>query len=442
MGLWDRLRQHAGAQLLEVIDWTDDSRDTLVYRYPTFNQAITDKSKLVVREGQVCVFVAEGQLSEVFGPGTYSLDTNNAPIMRFFQSIVYKLEEPYKGDIYFMNTRQFMDNGWGTSSPIMLRDAEFGPVRLRGHGIFSYRITEPATFLRQVVGTDGLFTTDEINGQLKRKLQGSLAQVIGQSQIAILDLAANYQNLGDQLRDNMNPSFVESYGITLTDFTIQNISLPAEVEKALDSRSKMGILGDMGTYTQMKAADAIETAAANPGVGGIGASMGVGFGLGNQIGQNMAQAQGGTMGGAPAAPPQAPPPPAPVAEFHYAGASGQSGPHPIDEIVRRVVAEPNGRHMVWQSGFPSWKSAQEVPEIAAQLPAVPPPAPGSAVYHYAGPSGQSEKTVAEIAAEIRSAPDGKHHVWQKGWAMWKPAMDVEEIREEVEGDGPPPPPPI
>jgi len=437
MGLWDRLRQHAGAQLLEVIDWTDDSRDTLVYRYPTFNQAITDKSKLVVREGQVCVFVAEGQLSEVFGPGTYTLDTNNAPIMRFFQSIVYRLEEPYKGDIYFMNTRQFMDNGWGTSSPLMMRDAEFGPVRLRAHGIYSYRITEPATFLRQVVGTDGLFTTDEINGQLKRKLQASLAQVVGQSQLAVLDLAANYQNLGDQLRDSMSPGFVEAYGITLTDFTIQSISLPAEVEKALDSRSKMGILGDMGTYTQMKAADAIETAAANPGVGGVGASMGVGFGLGNQIGANMAQAQ--QQGGQP---PAAPAPPPVGAQYHHAGPGGQSGPHPIDEIVRRMVAEPGARHMVWQAGWPSWKPASSVPEIAQQLPATPPPPPGSAVYHYSGPEGQSEKSVADIVAAIRAAPDARHHVWQKGWAMWKPAQDVEEIRSELEGDGPPPPPPV
>ncbi len=440
MGLWDRLRQHAGAQLLEVIDWTDDTRDTLVYRYPTFNQAITDKSKVVVREGQVCVFVAEGQLSEVFEPGTHTLDTNNAPIMRFFQSIVYKLEEPYKGDIYFMNTRQFMDNGWGTSSPLMMRDAEFGPVRLRAHGIFSYRITNPATFLRQVVGTDGLFTTDEINGQLKRKLQGSLAQVVGQSQLAVLDLASNYQNLGDQLRDTMNPGFVESYGITLTDFTIQSITLPAEVEKALDSRTKMGVLGDMGTYTQMKAADAIETAAANPGVGGVGASMGVGFGLGNQIGQTMAQA--GTAPAAPAAAPATPPPAPSLSQFHYAGPGGQSGPHGVEEVVRRVVAEPDARHVVWQAGWPSWKPASDVPEIAAQLPAVPPPPPGAAVYHYAGPDGQSKKSVGEIVAAIRQAPEAKHHVWQKGWAMWKPALDVEEIKQELEGDEPPPPPPL
>jgi len=175
------LKQHAGAQLLEVIDWTDDSKDTLVYRYPTFNQAITDNSKLVVREGQACCFVAEGRLSEVFGPGTYKLDTKNAPVMRFFQSIVYKLEEPYKGDVYFTNTRQFTENGWGTATPIMMRDAEFGPVRIRAYGIFSYRITDPATFLRQLVGTEGLFTTDEINGQLKKKLVGTLAAVVGKA---------------------------------------------------------------------------------------------------------------------------------------------------------------------------------------------------------------------------------------------------------------------
>ncbi|MEO0588383.1 MAG: GYF domain-containing protein, partial [Planctomycetota bacterium] len=225
-------------------------------------------------------------------------------------------------------------------------------------------------------------------------------------------------------------------GITLTDFTIQSITLPAEVEKALDSRTKMGVLGDMGTYTQMKAADAIETAAANPGVGGVGASMGVGFGLGNQIGANMAQAAG--QPGAPATPPPAPN----VAEFHYAGPSGQSGPHPADEVVRRIVAQPDARHMVWQAGWPSWKPASDVAEIASQLPAVPPPAPGTATYHYAGPDGQSKKSVAEIVAALRADPDGKHHVWQKGWAMWKPALEVEEIKQELDGDEPPPPPPM
>jgi membrane protease subunit (stomatin/prohibitin family) len=440
MGLWDKLKQHAGAQFLEVIDWMDDSKDTLVFRYPTFNQAITDNSKLVVREGQASVFVAEGRLSEVFGPGTYKLDTKNAPVMRFFQSIVYKLEEPYKGDIYFVNTRQFTDNGWGTATPIMLRDAEFGPVRIRAYGVFSYRITDPATFLRQLVGTDGLFTTDEINGQLKKKLVGSLAQVVGQARIAVLDLAGSYQDLGDRLRDQLNPTFAESYGITLTDFTIQSISLPEEVEKALDTRTKMGVLGNLDAYTKLKAADAIEHAAKNPGMGGMAASMGVGFGVGNQVGAQIARSQGaafdpqtGMQGGAPITPP-----PLPQAEvWHYHGPSGQHQ-LPLSELVSRVGADRSANHMVWKPGFPAWKSWREVPEIAGQLPAAPPPMPGgSASYHYNGPAGQGTKSLDEVVAAVMSNPGGAHHVWQSGWSGWKGVQDVPEIAARL----PPPPPP-
>jgi len=433
MGIWDSLKQQAGAQMLEVIDWTDDSNDTLVYRVPTHNQAITDKSKVVVREGQACVFLSEGKLSEVFGPGTYALDTRNAPLMRFFQSIAYKLEEPYKGDVYFMNTRQYTDNGWGTQRPVMVRDAEFGPVRIRAFGIFSYRITDPAVFLRQLVGTDGLFTTDEINGQLKRKLVATLAQTIGQSQIAVLDLAANYQDLGDQLRDQINPAFAELYGITLTDFTISSVNLPEEVEEALDTRSKIGILGNLNAYTQLKAADAIEHAAKNTGVGGIGASMGVGFGVGNQVGANIANAQGA-----------APPPPPQQGVYHYTGPGGQAQLS-LAEVVQRVSAHPSASHSVWQPGWAEWKPPSAVAPIAAQLPpappgaAGPPPLPGEARFHYNGPDGQAQRTLAEVVAAVQAAPDAAHLVWQPGWEVWKAPADVPALAAQLAG--PPPLPP-
>lgn len=432
MGLWEQLKRHAGAQFLEVIDWTDDSNDILVFRYPTFNQAITSSSKLVVREGQAAVFVSEGRLSEVFGPGTYELDTRNAPLMRFFQSIAYKLEEPYKGDIYFVNTKQYTNNGWGTPSPIMMRDAEFGPIRIRAFGIYSYRITDPAVFLQQLVGTDGLFTTDEINGQLKRKLASSLAQVIGSSQLAVLDLAANYQDLGDTLRDQMNPSFLEAYGITLTDFTIQNVGLPEEVEQALDTRTKMGVLGNLDAYTKLKAAEAIEEAAKNPGLGGAGASMGVGFGLGNQIGNTMAQAQGG----AAAAPP--PVPGGGAAQYHYNGPAGQLQLS-VADVAARVMADRNAKHLVWQAGWPEWRNAHDVAEIAAQLPPAP---PSAARFHYAGADGaQTERSLDEVVAAVTADPSGQHLVWQSGWESWKPAAEVPEIKAALSGSdsgGPPP----
>ncbi len=447
MSFWNTLKKHAGAQFLDVIEWLDDSNDTLVYRFPVFNQAITDNSKLVVREGQAAVFVSEGRLSEVFGPGTHTLDTRNAPIAAFFESIAYQLEYPYKGDVYFISTRQFMDNGWGTANPIMMRDAEFGPVRIRAFGTYSYRIADGATFMRQVVGTDGLFTTDEINGQLKRKLVSMLADTIGKARIPVLDLAANYMDFADTLSDRINPVFRENYGITLTDFTIGNISLPEEVEKALDTRTKMGVLGDLSAYTQLKAADAIETAAKNPGLGGAGIGMGVGFGMGNQMGNMMGNAmQGGGqfnphqgMQGPPA---PVPPPPPTAATYHYSGPSGQSQ-LTTDQIIERVVADRAGKHMIWAAGWPAWKAWADVPEIASQVPpapAAPPPLPGAARFHYNGPGGQGEKSAAEIIQAVQDAPTAAHHVWQTGWPAWKKVEEVPELASELGGGGPPPPP--
>jgi len=447
MSLWNMLKQHAGAQFMEVIDWTDDTNDTIVFRYPTFNQAITDNSKLVVRESQAGVFVAEGKLSEVFGPGTYALDTRNAPIMRFLQSIAYKFEEPYKGDIYFVNTKQFTDNNWGTPRPITVRDAEFGMVRLRAFGIYSFRITDPATFLRQIVGTDGLFTTDEISGQLKKKLVSSASATIAKSRMSILDLATAYMELGDQLREEMNPTFQESYGITITDFTISNISLPDEVEQALDNRSKMGILGDLNAYTQLKSADAIEKAASNQGMGGIGVGMGVGLGMGNQVGNMMGRAAQGNGMFNPhtglQAPAAAAPPPLPGQDtWHYNGAAGQ-GQYTTEQIVGHILANRDASHLVWKAGWPAWKPYTEVTELTSQLPppaAAPPPLPGAEKLHYNGPGGQGERTIAEIVAAVQSDPEATHHVWKQGWPGWKPAAEVEAIAAQL-SSGPPPLPP-
>ncbi|MFT4623501.1 MAG: membrane protease subunit (stomatin/prohibitin family) [Myxococcota bacterium] len=449
MSFWNTLKKHAGAQFLDVIEWLDDSNDTLVYRFPVFNQAITDNSKLVVREGQAAVFVSEGKLSDVFPPGTYTLDTRNAPILSFFESIKYQLNYPYKGDVYFISTRQFMDNGWGTANPIMMRDAEFGPVRIRAFGSYSYRIAEPTTFMRQVVGTDGLFTTDEINGQLKKKLVSMLADTIGKARIPVLDLAANYMDFADTLSERINPVFMESYGVGLTDFTIGNISLPAEVEKALDTRTKMGVLGDLNAYTQLKAADAIDTAARNPGMGGAAIGMGVGFGMGNQMGAMMGQSMQG--GGGPFNPHQgmqgppspAPPPPPMAATFHYHGASGQSE---LDAaaIASHVAADRTGKHMLWQAGWPGWKAWSDVPEVASLVPpapAAPPPLPGAQTFHYNGPSGRAELPLADLVAAVRAAPGQAHHVWQTGWPAWKKAEEVPEIAAQLGGDGPPPLPP-
>jgi membrane protease subunit (stomatin/prohibitin family) len=446
MGIWSTLKQHAGAQFLEVVEWLDDTRDTLVYRFPVFNQAITDNSKLVVREGQAAVFVAGGKLSEGFGPGTYTLDTRNVPVMAFFQSIMYSLNYPYKGDIYFVSTRQFTDRRWGTPNPIMMRDAEFGPVRIRAFGIYSYRITDPGEFLRQVVGTDGLFTTDEIDGQFKKKLQSQFASSVGQARIPVLDLAANYMTLGEGIRDSMNPAFNSGYGVTITDFTIENISMPPEVEKALDTRTKMGVLGNLDAYTKLKAADAIEVAAANQGLAGAGMGMGVGFGMGNVVGNQMAAGAGAgqfnPQAGMQGAAAPAPPPLPSAVTYHYNGPSG-TGQFTADDIAGRVAGARDGKHMVWSAGWAGWKSWKEVAEIAGKVP--PPAAPSAPpvpdiTFHYSGPGGDGQKSLADVLALLASDPDGAHHLWRKGYDGWKDAKDVAEVQAAMANVPPPPPP--
>lgn len=441
MSIWNFLKPHATAQFLDLIEWVDDSNDTLVWRFPVFNKAITDKSKLVVREGQAAVFVSEGQISEVFGPGTHNLDTKNIPILAFFQSIAYQFNYPYKGDIYFLSTRQFLDQTWGTTGPIMMRDPEFGAVRIRSHGVFGYQVTEASTFLRQIVGTDGLFTTDEINGQLKKKLVAALAETLGESDIAVLDLAAQYMNFGEVLIEKISPVFQKEYGLTLTDFTIGNITLPETVEEALDARTKMGVLGNLDAYTQMQVADSVSDAAKNPGIGGAGVGMGVGFGMGNQMSHMMASSQGagtfdphtGLKSGDASQ------------SYHYKG-DGDQEELAAAEVASRIATDRGGKHLVWQPGWEEWKPWSEVPELAGLVPPEieePPPlpdAPGDE-WHYSGPEGTDELTADEIRARVSAAPDAKHHVWKKGWEAWRAVSEVPELATDSDDEEPPPPPP-
>lgn len=370
MGIWDRITGAAAAQFLDVVQWVDSGGDTVVWRFPIRDQAFTSGSKLIVREGQAAVFLDGGRLSDVFAPGTYTLDTPNAPIRTFFESIAYALETPYKGDAFFVSTKQFTANGWGTPAPVPFRDADFGPVRIRAHGAYSFRVVDPARFLREIVGTDGHFTADEITEQLRQRVVQAFVTALGEARVPLLDLALHYQTLGERIRERIDPGFQEAYGLALTDFTIGSVTVPEEVEKALDARSKMGILGNLDAYAKLQAADAIGTAAANPGVGGAGVGLGVGVSMGQAVGQALAG-----LGSAAPPPPPASPPPLPTS-FHYAGPTGQSVKAP-DEIAALVAAAPEATHHVWQAGWPAWRPAREVPEIAARLgpPPLPPTSP-------------------------------------------------------------------
>src|SRR6476659_5914057 len=288
MGILDRLSPTS--QFIEVIEWLDDTTDTLVYRFPVKDQEIKNGAQLIVRESQAAVFVFEGQIADVFPPGRYTIDGGNTPILSTLGAWKYGFNSPFKAEVYFVNTKQFTDLKWGTPNPVMMRDADFGMVRLRAFGIYSLRVGDPKAFIKDIAGTNAHFVTEDIEGQLKRTLVSGFSDALGESKIAALDLASNYDELGKFTREKLNEEF-KTFGLELTKFIIENISLPQEVEAAMDKRTSMGVIGDVGRYAQFQAADAMRDAAQNTGGGaGTGAGLGAGFAIGNAMAGAMTNA--------------------------------------------------------------------------------------------------------------------------------------------------------
>src|SRR5687768_7682346 len=254
MGILDRLSP--SSQFIEVIEWLDDTSNTLVYRFPVKDQEIKNGAQLIVRESQAAIFVHEGQIADQFPPGRYTIDGGNTPILSKLGAWKYGFNSPFKSEVYFVNTKQFTDMKWGTSNPIMLRDADFGIVRLRAFGAYSLRVADPSQFIREVAGTNGHFETEDIDGQLKRAIVTEFSDAVGEMKIPALDLAAQYKEIGEAIRAKINQDF-NSYGLEVTKFYVENVSLPPEVEAAMDKRASMGALGDANRYTQFQAADEI-----------------------------------------------------------------------------------------------------------------------------------------------------------------------------------------
>jgi len=299
MGILDAIR----TQFIEVIEWLDDSGNTMLYRFPVHDQEIKNGARLTVRESQAAVFVFQGQIADVFPPGLYTIDGGNTPILSKLGAWKHGFTSPFKSEVYFVNTKQFTDLKWGTPNPVMMRDADFGMVRLRAFGIYSIRVSDPRAFIKEVAGTNGRFETEDIEGQLRRTLVSGFSDAVAEAKIAALDLAAHYDELGGVLRTKLDADF-KSFGLDLTKFVIENISLPPEVEAAMDKRTSMGVIGDVNRYTQFQAADALRDAAQNPGGGaGLGAGLGAGFAVGNvmagALGNAMNQGSGAGTGSSP-----------------------------------------------------------------------------------------------------------------------------------------------
>ncbi len=368
-------------QFIDVIHWTDDSRDTMVWRFERHGHEIKYGAKLTVREGQSAVFIHEGQLADVFNPGLYMLETNNMPIMTTLQHWSHGFQSPFKSEIYFVNTNRFTDLKWGTKNPIMLRDPDFGPTRIRAFGTYTVKVKDAGKFMTEIVGTDGEFTTDEVTYQIRNIIVQEFSRVIGSCGIPVLDMAGNTGDLGRILAEAISGT-IDQYGLELPELYIENISLPPAVEEALDKRTSMGVVGDLNRYTQFSAAEAMQAAAANPGGdGGMGAGMGLGMGM--AMANQMANAMGGNQGPWGAQPAQthqpaamAPPPP-PVEHVWHVAENGQTkGPFSKATMGQMAAGgELTRESFVWTPGQDGWKKAEDVQELAQLFTIMPPPPP-------------------------------------------------------------------
>lgn len=368
MALMDKLF----GEFVDVIDWLDASPDTLVHRFERHGNEIKFGAKLTVREGQAAVFVNEGEIADVFEPGMYELLTANLPILSTLQAWRHGFESPFKAEVYFFNTTRFNDLKWGTKNPVMIRDVEFGPVRLRAFGSYEFRIIDPSVLLREIVGTDGHFTTDEITNQLRNLIVTRFTAVLGSSGIPVLDLAANNDQLSNFITGRIAPEFT-NYGLELTSLLVENISLPKTVEEAMDRRTSMGVIGDLSRYSQFQAAEAMRVAAANPNGGGAATGMGLGMGMA------MANQMANAFKGAEQSTAASPPPPIPQQRKFHVAVNGQpTGPFDVPTLGAMANrAELARDSLVWAEGMGGWEPASTVGDLASLFKSVPPPIPGA-----------------------------------------------------------------
>lgn len=375
----------AKGQFIDIIEWTEPSQnEILAHRFTRHKNEIKNGAKLVVREGQAAGFVKEGQLADVKMPGMYTLDTKNMPILSTILGWKYGFESPFKCEVYFISTRQWTNQKWGTQNPIMYRDPEFGPVRLRAFGSYAFKVTDPGTFLKELVATDPSFELYEISAQFRNVVVSRFIDALGSSRIPMLDLAGNYEKVSKVALERIAPEMAKM-GVSLTQFFVENISLPPEVEEALDKRSKMAVLGNLDQYAKYQTAEAIPTAAANPGgLAGIGAQFGAGIAIGGQMGNAFAGAAGapGVVTPGNTTPPVAAgaggPPPLPGAiAFHAAIDGASAGPFDLAALSAHVRGGKLNRNtLVWKTGMAGWVAAGTVPELQGLFADVPPPLPG------------------------------------------------------------------
>jgi membrane protease subunit (stomatin/prohibitin family) len=361
-------------EFIDIIEWQDTTKDTLLWKFPRYDNAIKMGAKLTVRESQVAIFMNEGKIADVFKPGMYELTTQSLPILTTLEGWKYGFNSPFKADVFFVSTRQFTNQKWGTKNPVMIRDAEFGPVRLRAFGTFSFRVNDAKQFLLELASTNSSYSVDDINEQLRNTIVSRGMDEVAASKIPVLDLAANYDEVSALIKNKIQPDYT-GLGLELTTLMVENISLPPEVEQVLDKRSGMGIVGNLGAFAQYQAANAIEKSAENSIGGNLGAAgMGLGVGaammgqVGNVFQQNHFDPNAGNGNT---------PPPLPVSDQYFVAVNGKSeGPHSLQNLTKMAAENTlNTTSMVWKKGMAAWALATEVPELAELFNNTPPPLP-------------------------------------------------------------------
>ncbi|HEV2209360.1 MAG TPA: SPFH and helix-turn-helix domain-containing protein [Verrucomicrobiae bacterium] len=295
MGLMDYLK----TQFLEIIQWEDDSRDTISFRYPDLNKEIKRGAQLIVRESQVAQFMYLGQFGDTYGPGKWTLTTDNIPILSTLKGWKYGLESPFKADVYFINTRLFTGNKWGTSNPIMMRDHDFGVLRVRAFGTFDFHVIEPRLFLKEVAGTDDHFRLEEFADTMRSRIVSVFSEALASANVPVLDVASRYQELGEALLPLINPALKSKYGIELPSFIVENVSVPPEVEQAIDKRSSMSAIGNLNDYVKFQMAEGM-TKGEGGSSAGAAAQLGAGLAMGQQIAQGFLPGQPAASSSAPA----------------------------------------------------------------------------------------------------------------------------------------------
>ncbi|MGI5951723.1 MAG: SPFH domain-containing protein [Brooklawnia sp.] len=371
----DKLR----GEFVDIIEWLEDSRTLMAWRFPRYQNEIKQGAQLIVREGQLAIFVYQGQLADVFGPGTYTLNTQNLPIMSTIQGWKYGFNSPFRSEVYFINMRPVTDLRWGTPNPITLRDPDFGLVTVRANGLCVIRVQDPVIFMRKVVGTDSQVDVAEITELMRREISTSLSDLVLQTGAGAIDLQGHQTRLSEKLREIVGLKIDDEYGLAIDSISM-TVSLPEEIQQAINRGAAKGAedsgwlhrLDDMGKYTQAKQGEAMVTAAGNPGGGGaMGGMLGAGMGmaLGQQMGQQMNQQQ---------AQQQAAPPPLPAGQsFHVALDGAAAGPFPITQLGELAASGRLTRDtLVWAAGQADWQPAGQVAALQ-QLFQAPPPLPGA-----------------------------------------------------------------